>query len=64
MKDVHETPEPEWSTFSGVVSREIARVALTNAALNNVPIYAYYVYDAYLKSDSYENMLLLVQILD
>ena len=38
VKDGHKTPEPEWSTFAGVVSREIVRIALTYSALNDLPI--------------------------
>ena len=40
VKDSHKTPEPEQSTFSRVVSREIARIALTHADLNDIPICA------------------------
>ena len=38
VKDGHKTPQPQWNTFSGAVSRESYRVALTHATLNNVPI--------------------------
>ena len=29
VKDLHKTPQPEWSTFAGVVSHEIIIIALT-----------------------------------
>ena len=40
MKDGHKTPEPEWSTYAGVVLRESVRIALTYAMLNDLPICA------------------------
>ena len=36
VKDGHRTPEPELSTFAGVVSRESVRIALTYAAMNDI----------------------------
>ena len=49
VKDGHKTPIPEWSTFAGVVSREIVRIAFTYAALNGLPIFAADTHNAYLK---------------
>ena len=40
VKDGHKTPEPEWSTYAGVVLRESVRIALTYAMLNDLPICA------------------------
>ena len=40
VKDGHRTPEPDQSTFAGVVSRESVRIALTYAALNNIDVNA------------------------
>ena len=54
VKDVHRTPELEWSTFPSVVSRESARIMLTNAALNDLLIYAYDIQNYYLQAISYE----------
>ena len=34
VKDSHRTPETEWSTFAGVVSKESVHIVLTHAALN------------------------------
>ena len=39
-KDGHCTPDPDTSSYSGVVSREIIRILLTNAALHGVPVMA------------------------
>ena len=39
IKDANRTPEPEWFTFSGSVSRESVRVALARANLRDLPIY-------------------------
>ena len=40
VKDGHKTPEPEWSTYAGVVSRESVRIALTYAALMDLNVCA------------------------
>ncbi len=54
VKDGHKTPEPEWSTFAGVVSRESVRIALTYAALNDLPICACDIQNAYLQAPASE----------
>ena len=54
VKDGHKTPEPEWSTFAGVVSRESVRIALTCSALNDLPVCAYDLQNSYLKARSSE----------
>ena len=38
VKDGHITPEPENSTYAGVVSRESIRIALTYADLNSLDV--------------------------
>ena len=38
VKDGLKTPEPELSTFAGVVSRESVRIALTYAAMNDINV--------------------------
>ena len=40
VKDGHRTPEPESSTFAGVVSRECFRISLTHASLTDLPVYS------------------------
>ena len=48
VKDGNRILEPGWSAFSGVVSRESSRVALTYASLIDLPIYACDTQNAYL----------------
>ena len=40
VKDGHRTPDPDQSTFTGVVSRESVRIVLTYAALNGIDVTA------------------------
>ena len=54
VKDGHKTPEPEWSTFAGVVSRESVRIALTCSALNDIPICACDIQNTYFQAPSSE----------
>mmetsp|Transcript_19837 Transcript_19837/g.27905 ORF Transcript_19837/g.27905 Transcript_19837/m.27905 type:complete len:111 (+) Transcript_19837:729-1061(+) len=54
MKDGHCTPHPETSTFSGVVSRESVRIALTYAALNDIDDNVADIRNAYLQAPSSE----------
>ena len=54
VKDGHKTPEPEWSTYAGVVSRESVRIALTYAALNNLPVCGCDIQNAYLQAPASE----------
>ena len=54
VKDGHKTPEPENSTYAGVVSRESFRIALTYDALNNLDVCACDIQNAYLQSPSSE----------
>ena len=50
--DGHKTPEPEGSTYAGVVSRESIRIALTYAALNGIDVFAADIRNAYLQAPS------------
>ena len=54
VKDGHKTPEPEWSTFARVVSRESVRIVLTYAALNDLSVCACDIQNAYLQAPSSE----------
>ena len=54
VKDGHKTPEPDWCTFAGVVSRESIRIALTYAALNGLPVYGADIQNAYLQAPTTE----------
>ena len=49
VKDGHRNPEPEWSNFTGVVSRESVRIALTYTSLNELNICACNAQNAYLQ---------------
>ena len=49
-KDGNVAPEPEWSDFAGVVSRESTRIALTHAALKGMPFCDCDTQNAYLKA--------------
>ena len=50
--DGHKTAEPKISIYSGVVSTESARIALTYAALNGVDVTAADIRNAYLQAPS------------
>ena len=54
VKDGHRTPEPSWSTYAGVVSRESVRILLTYAALNDVPVWGCDIQNAYLQAPASE----------
>ena len=54
VKDGHKTPEPSWSTYAGVVSRESVRIAFTYAALNGLNVYGADIQNAYLQAPSSE----------
>jgi len=54
VKDGHRTAEPEISTFTGVVSRESVRMALTYATLNGIDVMAADIKNAYLQAPSSE----------
>ena len=54
MKDGHKTPQPDWSTYAGVVSRESIHIALTYAALNGLPVCGCDIQNAYLQAPDSE----------
>ena len=54
VKDGHKTPEPDWSTYAGVVSRESVRIALAYAALNNLKVCGCDIQNAYLQAPASE----------
>ena len=54
VKDGHRTPDPIWSTYAGVVSRESVRIALTYAALNDLDVCGADIQNAYLQAPSSE----------
>lgn len=54
VKDGHRTKDPDSCTYAGVVSRESVRIALTYAALNDVPVTCADIRNAYLQAPSSE----------
>ena len=50
--DGHKTPDPDGSTYAGVVSRDSVRIALTYAALNDLNVFAADIRNAYLQAPS------------
>ena len=48
----HKTPDPDRSTFAGVVSRESVRIAFTYASLNGLDVFATDIWNAYLQAPS------------
>ena len=52
--DGHKTQKPAHSTYAGVVSRESVRIALTLAALNDIPVWSADILNAYLQAPSSE----------
>ena len=50
--DGHKTPDPIYSNFAGVVSRESVRIVLTYAALNDLDVCAADIRNAYLQAPS------------
>ena len=54
VKHGHLTRDPDNSTYAGVVSRESVRIAFTYAAMNDLPICACDIRNAYLQAPSSE----------
>ena len=50
VKDGHKTPEPSWSTYAGVVSRERIKISLTYASLNNLTVFRADIQNSYLQA--------------
>jgi hypothetical protein len=59
VKDGHRTKNPENSTYAGVVSRESVRIALLYAALNDLPVCACDIQNAYLQAPSSEKHFII-----
>jgi hypothetical protein len=54
VKDGRKTPDPTTSSFTGVVSRESIRIALTYAAMLGLPVIGGNIKNAYLQAPSSE----------
>ena len=54
VKDGHRTADLNRSTYAGVVSRETVRIAMLYSAMNNIPIVAGDILNAYLQAPSSE----------
>ena len=52
VKEGHKTPQPDWSTFGGAVSREIIRINLTYAALDDLLWFDAEIQNTYLQAPS------------
>lgn len=55
VADGHRTPDPDFTTYAGVVSRETVRIALTYAALNGLKVLGADIQNAYLTAPSSES---------
>ena len=54
FRDGNRTPDPKESNYAGMVSRDIVRIALTYAALNDVDVTAADIQKAHLQAPSSE----------
>ena len=59
VKNGHRAPEPEQSTFSGVVSRESIRIALTYTSLNGLLVFGADIQHAYLRAPNSEKHFII-----
>ena len=59
VKDGHKSPEPETSSYAGVVSRESIRILLTNAALLGIDVMAADIRNAYLQAPTTEKHFII-----
>ena len=57
--DGHKTPDLIGSTYTGVVSRESVRKALTYAALNDLDVFAANIWNAYLQAPSSQKVYII-----
>ena len=57
VKDGHKTPQPDWSTYAGVVSHESICIALTYATLNGLPVCGCDIQNAYLQEPASESII-------
>lgn len=55
VKDGHRTPEPEQSTFTGVVFRGSISIALTYTSFNGYPVNGAYMQNAYFQAPTSDN---------
>ena len=62
VKDGHKTPEPSWSTYAGVVSRESVRIDLTYAGLNGLNLCGADIQNAYLQAPTSEKHYIICGI--
>ena len=62
VKDDHRTPDPDTSSYAGVVSRKSIRILLTHAALHGVPVMAADVRNAYLQAPTSEKYFSYVDL--
>ena len=59
VKDGHRTPDPETSSYAGVVSRESIRILLTYTALHEVDVMAADIRNAYLQAPTSEKHFII-----
>ena len=59
VKDGHDTPIPDNSTYVGVVSQESMRISLTYAALNKIDVVTADIKNAYLQAPSSEKYYII-----
>jgi hypothetical protein len=59
VKDGHKTPDSKTSSFSGVVSRDSIRIAITHAALLDLPVMGADTRNAYLQAPSSEKNFII-----
>ena len=59
VKDGHQTPYPESSSYAGVVLRESTRILLTHVAMYGVPIMVSDVCNAYLQDPTSEKHVII-----
>jgi hypothetical protein len=59
VKDGHKTPDSATSSFSGVVSRDSIRIALTHMALLDLPVLGANIQNAYLQAPSLEKHFII-----
>ena len=54
VKDGHRTPDPETSSYAGVVSQESICICLTRAGLHGIPVWAADIKNTYLSAPTSE----------
>ena len=59
VKDGHRTPDPEFSSYAGALSRESICILLTHAAMHSVPVVAADVRNAYLQAPTSEFVFII-----